>query len=114
MKEIIVEIKLAATEETHVELSAYKIKEMLTTGNFYRDSCLIRVTEVAEVKEETYLCECGVLNLTKYQGCAYCKRPMITRPKKKLEKIIDDEFGLCLMEHKINEIIEYLNKGSKK
>ncbi len=67
-----------------------------------------------ELEEETYLCECGVLNLTKYKGCAYCKRPMITRPKKKLEKIIDDEFGLCLMEHKINEIIEYLNKGSKK
>ncbi len=46
MKKILVEIRLACEDESHIELSEYMIKQMLTTTNHWRSDVLLKVNEL--------------------------------------------------------------------
>jgi len=114
MKKILVEIKLATEDEANVELSAYKISEMITTGNFYKDSCLIKVTELPTEIEH---CECKEPNSNPYISvtsgdCVCIKCLKFIKPRKKIEKLGDFGYGgyRDVIIDKINEIIEDLTK----
>lgn len=126
MKKIKVEICVAADEEKNLELSVYKIKEMLISSNFYA-RCLVSV-ELLPPQEDDNLTPARVAHIETINDpihsklnmrcfCPYCERNILLTfqpptPKPELpEEFIDKPFvyySQSMWMNKINQLIRYL------